>query len=235
VNSIRLWRQSTDGRPNVVSRRPRKIERKLYRLRYWPWFRGKQLTTDWASEHFTLWHRVLSPLRKKPLRILEIGSWEGRSALFFLNFFPHATITCIDTFEGGREHHKRTDWAGKLPGIEERFDHNLAPFGSRTEKLKCLSQEGLRRLVEQQRRYDLAYIDGSHVPADVAADSIGVWPLIEPSGVIIWDDYKFGVVHGNLPLDQRPQSAIDAFLSEHDGSYRLLWSGYQLIIEKHVR
>jgi hypothetical protein len=135
-----MWaRQFADGRPNVVSRRPRKIERKLSRLRYWPWFRGKQFTTDWTSENFTIWRRVLSPLRKKPLRILEIGSWEGRSALFFLNFFPHATITCIDTFEGG--HGEPTEFADKVPGIQERFDHNLAPFGSRTEKLKCLSHE----------------------------------------------------------------------------------------------
>lgn len=221
------------NRPNVVSRRPRKIERKLSRLLYWRWFRGKQLSADWASEHFTMWRRVLSPLRNNSLRILEVGSWEGRSALFFLNFFPHATITCIDTFEGG--HHEHMALAGKLPVIEERFDHNLAPFGSRTEKLKCLSQEGLRWLGEQQRRYDLAYIDGSHVPDDVAADTVGVWPLIEPGGVIIWDDYQLGVVHGNLPLDQRPQSAIDAFLSAHDGSYRMLARGYQLIIEKHVR
>jgi hypothetical protein len=67
----------------------------------------------------------------------------------------------------------------------------------------------------------------------VAADSVGVWSLIEPGGVIIWDDYKWGVVHGNLPLDQRPQSAIDAFLSKQ--SYRLLAKGYQLIIEKRAQ
>jgi hypothetical protein len=44
-----------NGRPNVVvSRRPRKIERKLSRLRYLPRFRGKQFTTDWTSENSTL-------------------------------------------------------------------------------------------------------------------------------------------------------------------------------------
>jgi hypothetical protein len=43
-----------NGRPNVVSRRPRKIERKLSRLRYLARFRGKQFTTDWTSENSTL-------------------------------------------------------------------------------------------------------------------------------------------------------------------------------------
>src|SRR5947209_5215362 len=113
-------------RPNVLSRRPRKIERKLSRALYWPWFRGKQLSTDWASYHFTTWRRVLSPLRNEPIRVLEIGSWEGRSALFFLNFFRGSTITCIETFAGGEEHYARKDWAAELPNIEARFDHNLA-------------------------------------------------------------------------------------------------------------
>src|SRR3954463_13064603 len=121
-----------DAKPNAVVRRPRKIERKLSRLRYWPWFFGKQFTTDWTSQNFALWRRVLSPLQEKQLRIVEIGSWEGRSALFFVNFFRRSTITCIDTFEGGSEVYAK--W--QLPGIEARFDHNLAPFGSRVEKLK---------------------------------------------------------------------------------------------------
>lgn len=223
------------SRPNVVSRRPRKIERRLSRLLYWRWFRGKQLSTDWASEHLTMWRRVLSPLRNEPLRILEVGSWEGRSALFFLNFFWGSTITCIDTFAGDDEHDTYRPWLDELPNIESRFDYNLAPFGSRVEKLKGLSEEVLRSLAERRRRFDLAYIDGSHIYDDVLADSIGVWHLLDPGGIIIWDDYKYGApgapgVH--LSPEQRPQAAIDTFLSGHVGSYRQLAGGYQLIVEK---
>ena|SRR5215472_17578497 len=42
-------------------------------------------------------------LRKAPLRIVEIGSWEGRSALFFLKYLPYSSIVCIDTFQGTPE------------------------------------------------------------------------------------------------------------------------------------
>src|SRR6266699_1968122 len=142
------------SRANVVSRRPWKIEQKLDRLRYRHWFRGKQLKTNWTSRHFTIWRRVLSPIRNKPICILEIGSWEGRSALFFLNFFSRATITCIDTFEGGDGYE-----ANQVPFVEGRFDHNLAPFGDRLEKLKERSQDGLRWLAQQRRQFDLIYID----------------------------------------------------------------------------
>jgi hypothetical protein len=48
-------------------------------------------------------------------------------------------------------------------------------------------------------------------------------------GVVIWDDYKWGP---GLPPEERPQPAIDAFLQVQAGSYRLLASGYQVMIER---
>jgi predicted O-methyltransferase YrrM len=212
------------SQPNAVFRRSWKIEKKLVRLRYRHWFRGKQFTSNWTSDHLATWRRVLWPLRDKPLRILEIGSWEGRSAVFFLNFFRRSTITCIDTFDGGDHYAK---WASELPNVEARFDHNLAPFGDRVEKLKCLSKDGLCYLAAQGSRYDLAYVDGSHMRDDVMADSVSAWSLLDAGGVVIWDDYEW---RPDLPPEQRPQPAIDAFLSDHD--HKLLASGSQVIVKK---
>ena len=202
-------------RPNAITRLPWPIEKKLFRFRYRSWFRGKEFTSNWTADHLTVWRRVLWPLRGARLRILEIGSWEGRSAVFFLNFFSDSTITCVDTFD--------------IPQVENRFDQNLAPFKGRVEKLKCMSKEGLGSLAKQERCYDLAYIDGSHMRDDVMADSIAAWPLLQRGGVIIWDDYEW---RPELPPDQRPQPAIDAFLSAHEHQYRLLASGRQIIVEK---
>jgi predicted O-methyltransferase YrrM len=92
-----------------------------------------------------------------------------------------------------------------------------------------LSRQALAGLVAQQRRYDLAYIDGSHERDYVMADSLGVWSMLEPGGSIIWDDYRWG---RNMPPEHRPQPAIDEFLRERTGEYRLLSKGYQVIIER---
>jgi len=213
-----------DVRPTAVWRRPLKIERRWDRFRCRTWFRDKEFTSDWSSGNFTLWRRVFSPLRSKPLRIIEIGSWEGRSAIFFANFFERATITCIDTFGGGSDHK-----AEQASRIEARFDRNLAAFSNRVEKIKGQSRDALEGLVAQQRRYDLAYIDGSHERDDVMADSLGVWSMLEPGGSIIWDDYRWG---RNMPPKHRPQPAIDEFLREREDEYRLLSKGYQIIIER---
>jgi predicted O-methyltransferase YrrM len=220
---------SRDARPRAISRRPQRLERSLFRLRYKLWFNGKQFTTDWTSAHFAMWVRVLAPLRNEPLRILEIGSWEGRSAVFFLNFFSRSTIVCIDTFSGSAQEQAFKKLTQELRGAEARFDSNLAPFQDRVEKIKSESGPALARLAAQDRQFDLAYIDGSHLRDDVMADSLGVWRLLARGGIVIWDDYTWEI---NLPPEQRPQPAIDAFLDEHQGRYHLLAKTEQVIIER---
>lgn len=218
------------SRPAALAWRPHRLEKAVDRLRYRPWFAGKDFTSDWTSANFTMWRRMLSPLRDAPLRILEIGSWEGRSAVFFLNFFERATIVCIDTFGGSPEEYSVYQHLGaQLAGIEARFDRNLAPFGPRVEKIKSRSQPALEGLAVKGRRFDLAYIDGGHRRDDVMADSAGVWRLLAPGGIVIWDDYEWGK---SLPPDERPQPAIDDFLRDHAGQYRLLGRTYQLAIER---
>ena len=49
------------------------------------WYAGKDFSCDWTTHHITMWAGVLEAFRDRPARVLEIGSWEGRSALFFLN------------------------------------------------------------------------------------------------------------------------------------------------------
>jgi predicted O-methyltransferase YrrM len=222
-------RATERARPHSISRRPRRLEKKFFTFRYRSWFRHKEFTTNWASAHFAVWHRVLSPLRDEPLRIVEIGSWEGRSAVFFLNFFKQAKIVCIDTFGGSIEEPGFKQLTNELSGAEARFDRNLAQFAGRVEKIKSQSHSALRRLADEGRQFDLAYIDGSHKRDDVSADSLGVWRLLAPGGIVIWDDYTWEI---NLAPEQRPQPAIDQFLMDHQGNYRLLAKTEQVLIER---
>jgi predicted O-methyltransferase YrrM len=217
-------------RPNAIAWRPRKLEKMVDRYRYRSWFDGKEFSSDWTSGNFTMWRRVLSPLRDEPLRILEIGSWEGRSALFFLKFFERSTIVCIDTFEGTPEEAAVYEALGSMMrGVEDRFDRNLAAFGPRVEKRKGRSDAALAQLKQEQRRFDLAYIDGGHRYDQVLADSLGVWQMVEPGGVIIWDDYEWG---DSARPEEQVRPAVDAFLRDHKNEHRLLAKTYQIAIER---
>jgi predicted O-methyltransferase YrrM len=214
--------------PAIIGDLP-KLYRRLAKWRFRPWYRQGEFSSDWASRHFPIWRRVLAPLRGRGAKVLEIGSWEGRSAIFFLNYLRDSTITCIDSFEGGIEHRTFQPFAEQLPVIERRFDRNLARFGNRVEKIKSASVPALERLAREGRQFDLAYVDGGHHRDEVMADSVHVWPLIRPGGIVIWDDYTWSPT---APPEDRPQPAIDAFLDAHAGRYRVLAKGLQMIVRR---
>jgi predicted O-methyltransferase YrrM len=193
------------------------------------WFEGKTFATDWTSWHFPNWAKLLAPYCGKRTRIMEIGSWEGRSALFFVNYLPRAHVVCIDTFEGGQEHQAAADSEDFLPHLEKRFESNTAEFASRIEKIKARSTDALARLGIANRRFDIAYIDGSHRAADVYSDAALTWPLMAPGALVIFDDYQWEMMPD--PLDN-PKRGIDAFLEAFEGQYRIVHNEYQVAVVK---
>lgn len=194
------------------------------------WYEGKDFSCDWTTNRIPLWIDVLEDYRDRPVRVLEIGSWEGRSALFFLNYLPQCQLTCIDTFGGNVEHHQDDYFAALVPGIEARFDSNVSAFGSRVEKLKGSSGTVLPQLGVERRRFDIAYVDGSHYAADVYSDAVLTWSLMAPHGIVIYDDYAWDLMNDD---SERPKIGIDAFLDAISGQYRVIHCDYQLVIARN--
>lgn len=95
---------------------------------------------DYVFDRLHLWSQHLGDLKgKQDTHLLEIGSYEGRSAVWFLENIlthPSSTITCIDPFFSRM--------------AEIRFDHNMAVSRSlqRIIKIKNRSQEVLKSLKE---------------------------------------------------------------------------------------
>jgi predicted O-methyltransferase YrrM len=197
------------------------------------WYDGKSFMTDWTSWHFPNWMKLLAPFRDRPARMLEIGSWEGRSALFFLNYLPQVRLTCVDTFAGGQEHQeaaaRNPEEAETLRTIEARFDGNTSAFSERIEKIKATSVDALVQLGLADRRFDIAYIDGGHRAREVYADSALAWPLMAKEALEILDDYQWQEMPD--PMDN-PKPGIDAFLKSIEGQYRMVHNDYQIAIAR---
>lgn len=154
------------------------------------------------------------------VQMLEIGSKEGRSALWFLeNILTHPTaaITCVDIF-----YHRE---------IEVNFERNVhtTGVGSRVIKIKGKSQEVLRVL--RENFYDLIYVDGGHRADEVHTDATLGWPLLKSGGLMIFDDYLWNL---KQPPEERPQMGVDRFLKERQAELALLHQDYQLIIQKRT-
>lgn len=192
------------------------------------WFEGKDFTKDWFSYHAGPWFEHLHPWQDREARILEIGSWEGRSALFFLNYLPKAQLTCVDTFEGSQEH-VGPDYEPVLAALERRFLANTAAFAERLQVIKARSAIALDRLTENGDQFDIIYIDASHRRDDVLIDSIMSWRLLAPGGILIWDDLHFRL---DAPSSERPADAITAFCSVFAPCFDELHRSYQLIVRK---
>jgi len=179
-----------------------------------------EFTTDWVTPHANLWTEQLKHLKGKPnVHALEIGSFEGRSAIWFLeNILIHHTssITSIDIF------------AEKT--YEEKFDRNIqvSTFTKKVRKIKAPSQKILREL--EWNSYDFVYIDGSHVAKDVLLDAVLSWDLLKAGGIIIFDDYQWRV-KAHKPW-ARPQTAIDAFLQVFEPYIEILHKEYQVVVRK---
>ena len=179
---------------------------------------GYDFTTDWVNWHSDSWTRLFTGLADRPLRFLEIGSFEGRSTVWFLENIlrhPESTITCIDIFS-------QDSW-------DLRFDHNIrvSQSAAKVRKLKGRSADRLLELTGQ--RFDIIYIDGSHDAADVLLDATLSWPLLAPGGILLFDDYGWDP---EKPASERPQLAVDLFLEAMQGQLELLRKNYQVAVRK---
>lgn len=185
-------------------------------------------TRDWFSQNILQWKKNLRKFAgKENLHFLEIGTFEGRAAIWLLrNILTHPTskITCIDnwTFEN-----QNSDL--DLTYMESNFDHNMSIINRANSVCKASgnSSDILRTL--PFNTFDFIYIDGSHIAPDVLEDAVLSWKLLKIGGLMTFDDYTWGK---DRDLLDRPEPAIDAFLSIFQNQYKLIEKNKQVTIEK---
>lgn len=186
---------------------------------------------DANDVNIILWSLTFSRVfnRADPVRILEIGSWEGRSALFLLTYFARGHLTAVDTWAGSEEYEYNA--TPDLRDLEAHFDGNLAPFAARLTKRKGASLHVLPQLLDEQQKFDVIYVDGSHVADDVLRDSITAWGLLKQGGILIFDDFLW-ICYPRLRAN--PGWAINMFLKYRSGEYKILNANYQIILQKKI-
>jgi predicted O-methyltransferase YrrM len=174
-------------------------------------------TVDWASRHFPVWAKWLAPFKNRPASALEIGSYEGRSAIWFLQNIlnhPKSRLICIDRWRDADVH--------------RRFLKNISASNvvARCEVHKGETNSRMRNL---HTRFDFAYVDADHRAHALLSDAVMTWPLLNARGVLILDDYLWQDPEGKT---MPPKVGIDAFLKVFVGQYELLHKSWQVIIRK---
>lgn len=170
-------------------------------MRCWEQAKANEtITHSMADSRADAWMRELAPFKDKVKAILEVGSYEGQSAMFWLDFFPGVSLTCVDPWA------YYTTGALSAIEVEDHFDTNV---GKLVTKIKGNSIPSLYAL--SGHKFDLIYIDGDHRRDNVMIDSLLAWPLLNPGGVMIWDDYA--TYDPEAKPSRRPQIAVDTFIA----------------------
>ena len=155
--------------------------------------------------------------------ILEIGSYEGRSAIFFLNHFSNSIITCVDTWGGSDE---QKDLDTKI--IEKNFDTNLSKY-CRLNRMKKYKMTSNKFFDINENKFDLIYVDGDHSCDQVYIDINNAWKVLNKNGILILDDYLWWF-YKNLKMN--PSTAINNFIKKNYNEFSNLIVWKQVIIQK---
>jgi len=152
---------------------------------------------DWFKDIETVMTELVDPLTS---HIVEVGSFEGRSTLWFMQHCPGAHITCIYHFRGGAD-----QLSCNLDGLLARFAENLKGYEHRMTVFVEDAWNAWRHIDSEYS--DLVFVDGSHIALDVIHDLTEAWRCVKRGGLIIADDYSW-----KNELPDCPKVAIDAFL-----------------------
>ena len=181
-----------------------------------------KFTQDWFSNNIPNFQHIKKKLPSTEA-FLEIGSFEGRSTCWMLQNMLDAdgSLVCVDTFAGGEEH------AGlDLTDLRKTFDANVAEVKGTDQAVEVIAKtswEALSELVYLDFTFDFIYVDGNHKTPDVLLDACLSFKLLQPDGIMLFDDYAGGAGVG---------AAVDAFLQTHDGLVKVILKNYQLAVQK---
>ena len=185
--------------------------------------KNASFTEDWFSGNIPSWKRQLERLRGKPVRFLEIGTFEGRSALWVLENIlthPDSKLYVIDHWKYTGEKNKE---------VYKTFKKNIAPYSAKVQVLKGYSRDMLRGLKEPN--FDFIYIDANRHSQNVLEDAVMSFPLLIPKGLMILDDYTHNKEHDNMC----PRPGIDSFVNTYNGELEVLHTGWQVVVRKRTR
>jgi len=159
----------------------------------------------------------------KNFEYLEIGSYEGCSAIYIANKFKESKIFCVDIWERVKEEYGD---GINFNNIEKNFDHNSKNY-SNIYKYKDYSDNFF---LLNKKTFDVIYIDGHHLAEQVYKDAVNSWKFLNSNGLLIFDDY---IWNNYQDVSKNPCFAINKFLKERWSNLKILEiTNSQIFIKK---
>jgi len=174
---------------------------------------------DWFSININVWKKFLTTV--KEIRYLEIGSFEGRSAVFVGELNNTKEVTCVDTFEGSEEH-KDVNFDLVFKNCTVNLNKLNIPYNL----VKASSHSFFKN---NFKKFNVIYIDGSHFYEDVKKDFINSFMCLEDNGILICDDFYWFFYK---KTEQNPIMAILECYEYCKRDLEILFVNHQIIFKK---
>ena len=122
----------------------------------------------WFLNNFQIFEYFLPKSLNKKFNYLEIGTYEGLSLLYVLNKYKNINVTGVDIVN--------------ILNKKIKNHKNLKMF-------KSDSIIALRKLKQENQKFNYIYIDGLHNGEHIIVDAIESFKLLEYQGIMIFDDF----------------------------------------------
>lgn len=154
-------------------------------------------------------------------KILEIGSFEGLSSVFFADNFldnPNSFLVCVDPFLS-IDHNDHVHFGLNEAEINFNFNISICKNANKIITHKTSSDDFFKN---NKLNYTFIYIDGCHEPSFIKRDLENAYLVLEENGIMWMDDYRGG--------DGKIKNTIDEFVNKYN--CKIIHKGYQLAIQK---
>lgn len=151
-------------------------ETKLKEAKVKEWKEHNSQPDGMASEHLVLF-AAIAVREKKIKKILEIGTFQGKTTLLLSKLFPLATIETLDLSDEDIRRNKMYSYGIEHFGIEKTSSSNI----------NFLTLNSLR-LLDFSDFYDLIWVDGNHLSPYTVSDIVNSIRLLNRNGFVVCDD-----------------------------------------------
>ena len=193
---------------------------KSFKKRNQIFLKNKRITNDYFSMHSYNFFKYLNFLEGN-FNYLEIGTYEGNSAMFVANTFPKSKVYCVDNWNKTEEYGDQN-----FDIVEKNFDYNTSSFNN-ILKFKNNSDDFFKK---NNTLFEVIYIDGYHKDFQVLKDCRNAWKILKKNGLLICDDYIWNFYEN---IKENPCYSINKFMDEIKNENKVLEvSKSQIFIKK---
>jgi len=168
---------------------------------------------DWFTYKISIIKNILNKYQKSyPKKILEIGSYEGLSMVFFLYLFNSSKIDVVDLFHSQ---------------YKEIFDKNFKIVDN--GNIKVFKKNSHNFLSDNNESYDLIFVDGGHGYLEVLVDLLYSYKFLNLGGILLIDDYDWD----STDKSESIRLATNHFLDIIENTFEPIYHGqFAAIIKK---